>query len=612
MITQSNPIIFVGLEQGAEIWNYLSPTLDSFARGNCYIEPKANFTEQWIKNEIGRVWKKILAQGDCTADIVRVNYIICTSSIGQMLPKLREYIEKYLLALYPAGVLVDVYCLLDDNRLLDSDDCRKQVMAILKDEQKKGANVYLLSNLTSQNTIITKRSIAHTIAMLTLFKDFVPTSYVTGADASRYNEFYFYDNCYSRQGQFFTASSLNVTIPRDGLRALLMAEMLSFGKDKKTRDIPLNEATFFATNTTQQPVPQLEYLLGMAIPNIDSNKKQSRRQWISELFGKRLNHLLTNEINNSDHFPDLITDDANFYDLLHLTCEDGVYRNILASAIKDCEYELQTEEDNFQKWLDFKPDFNKSINERRKLSPLVSQELWPYKIASEFLQKQSKLQALQNKLIVYESRRQSIEVAHKGLLELLENVNLVVKEYMEKSHIIDEAFAPFNPNASCYFRSLFAEYSKLYNEELTELSAKMTTALMQGNFHAYVDHLSDYVDDNILPSFNKSIMDTMYDLVSLGGGDISTALGDWIFNHRRWNIRLKTGYASLHTEINVYMPTQGAAELKRRYEERGLGRMNLFTDSNANSVSVLYHSGTFNIEDLFYESLYVNNDVGDE
>ena len=609
MIIQSNPIIFIALGKGADIWKYLSPTLDSFAGGSRYIKPGTNFDEQWIKSEIGRVWKEFLDQGDSTADIVRVNYIICTDSTGQMLPTLRKYVEKYLSALYPAGLLVDVYCLLDDNRILDSDDYRKQVIAMLKNEQPKGANVYFLSNLTSQNVIITERSIAHTIAMLTLFKDFVPQSYVTGADASRYNEFYFYDNCYSKHGQFLTASSLNVTAPRDGLRTLLMAELLSFGKDRENRDVPIGKAAFYTTNVVQQSIPSLEYFFGMAIPEFDGNKKQSCRQWIAELFGERLNYLLKGITVENDPLPDLITAETNLYDLLHFSSEGGVYESYAASAVEDCETEIRTEENNLQKWLDSMPVYDK--NDKRKLSPLVSQELWPYAIALEFMKRQSKIQALQSKLAIFEIRRDSIKTANQELLEYEKDVTYAIEEYFDKSRIIDEAFAPFSPNASSYFSGLFAEYANQHNDELAELTAEMTTALLQNTFQDYVDRLGDYIDSNILPSFNRPIMDTMHDLVSTGGGDISTALGDWIFNHRRWNIRLKTGYASLHTEINVYMPTQGAAELKRRYEERGLGRMNLFADENANSVSVLYHSGAYNIEDLFYESLYVEDNDGD-
>jgi len=612
MIIQSNPIIFVGLGEGAKIWEHISPTLNSFASESCYIEPGLDFDELWIKNEIGRVWENILKQGDITADIVRVNYIISTDAAGQVLSTLRKYVEKYLMALYPAGVLVDVYCLLNDNKLLDNDNYRMHVLAMLKDEQQKGANIYLLSNHTSQNVVIEERSTAHTIAMLTLFKDFVPGLYVAGADASRYNELYFYDNCYSKQGQFLTASSLNVTIPQDGLRALLIAELLSFGKNSEVRNIPISKSTFLETNITQQKVHSLEYLLGMALPVFSDSKIQSRRKWIVELFGERLNCLLETANTEGDPLPDLITSDLNFYDLIHLVSKGGTYENFAIMAVENCENEIAIGEENLKRWLDTVPDYAKGNTEKRKLSPLVLQELWPYTIALEFLQKQSNLNALQNKLAIFKMRQKSVRDARKLLIDLLDKVDIVIEDIINKSSIIDEAFAPFSPNASKYFRTLFAEYAHLHHKELYELSAKMTESFLQGTFDEYVRELGNYVDNIVLPRFSRPIMDTMHDLVSMDGrGDISTALGDWIFNHRRWNIRLKTGYASLHTEINVYMPTQGAAELKHRYEERGLGRMNLFADKSVDSVSVLYHSGAFNIEDLYYESLYVNNNIGE-
>jgi len=194
----------------------------------------------------------------------------------------------------------------------------------------------------------------------------------------------------------------------------------------------------------------------------------------------------------------------------------------------------------------------------------------------------------------------------------LEVVNDAIYKYAKKSQIIDDAFAPFSPCASDYFRNLFNSFAHVNKDELVELSSGMTSSLLQGEFDVFIEKLDSYIDNNILSSdwFNRPIMDTMHDLVSTNGwGDISTALGDWVFNHRHWNVRLKTGYSSLHTEINIYMPVQGAADVKRRYEDRGLGRMNLFADTHANRVAVLYHAGAFDLEDLYYESLYV--DVGD-
>jgi len=106
--------------------------------------------------------------------------------------------------------------------------------------------------------------------------------------------------------------------------------------------------------------------------------------------------------------------------------------------------------------------------------------------------------------------------------------------------------------------------------------------------------------------FNQSLMETFDDMVSKSGrGDISSALGEWVYKNRHWNVRLKIGYTSLYTETNLYMPAEIAAKVKKSYEERGMGRMNLFAEEDTKQVAVLYHSGAFNIDDLYYEGIYV-------
>jgi len=622
MITQSNPIIFVTLGQGAAIWPHLSVALEAYTKGIAYINAQKDFDALWIKSEVGRVWKEFLQQGQ-TADIVRVNYILGTDEAGVMLPELCTQIEKYLSALYPAGVLTDVYCILDDDRLLENEDDRKLVMAMLKDEQTKGLNVYLLSNLTSQNVLIPNGSIAQTIAMLTLFKDCIPDLYVTGADASRYNELFFLDNCYAKQGCFLTASSLNVTIPQDGLKAILMTELLSFGKGTPLEvSEALDESVFTETNIKQVPTKPMEYLLGMAIPEINPAAQFTRRQWISQLFGKRLELIMEMNMNTNietmqDALPDFAVNAANLYDLLRYTGEDGIYKNYAASALENAQNGLRLSEENFRQWLDAAPSFEKGSpeGEKRRLSPLISQDLWPYVIASEYMQRLALFQHCHDEIEVLKKRCDHVIDAHQELLQFLEQVNDEINIYTQKAQILDDTFAPFSPCASDYFRTLFKTYADSNYNALAELSTGMTTALIQGKFPQYLKQLDEYIDSNILPSdiFDKPIMDTLHDIIATSGyNDIATALGEWVFNHRRWNIRLKTGYANLHTEINLFMPVQGAADVKRGYEKRGFGRMNLFTDETANHIAVLYHAGAFDLEDLFYGSLYIDDsDNGD-
>jgi len=608
MSIQSNPVIFVTIGKGTDILKHLPSMLGHYSQSIAYIKPTEGFNETWIKGEVGRIWKEFLNSGDNSADIIRVNYIISTDYTGLSLPTLRKYVEKYLTALYPAGILVDIYCLLNDNTLMETSDYRKTTLSML--QEQNGANVYLFSNLINQNILISLKSLAHTITMLTLFKDFVPNSYVMGADASRYNEHYFLDNCYANQGQFLTASSLNVTVPQDGLRALLMVELLSLGENAplEAREIPLDKSAFTAIDKNICQI-SLDYILAMAIPEYDHTTKQSRGSWITQLFGERLDFLNNSSTDSSNPMPDLITAGTSLYDLIRYTSEGGEYEVLSSTAIKNCEKELAKAKEQLSVWLSEMPNLTKGSSEaeKRRLSPLVSQDLWPFTIAHEYIHKKFQIFELQRNLVVYEKRNDYVKLTHQKLLKLLEEVECAKNEYAETAQVIDLAFEPFSPCASDYFRNNFAEYAKSHNLELAELSSEITAAFLHDKFYEYLEMLGDYINSNILTSnlFNKPIMDTMHDLISANeNSNINIALGDWVFNHRRWNIRLKTGYAKLHTEINIFMPPQGAAEVKRHYEERGYGRMNLFTDKSVNSVSVLYHAGAFNIEDLYYESLY--------
>lgn len=617
----SNPVIFISLGQGAAIWQHLSPALNEYTKGIAYVEAPASFDDLSIKREIGRIWKQFLELGQ-TADIVRVNYLLTTDEAGVAFPTLRQTVEKYLSALYPAGILTDIYCILDDDMLLQNDDSRRSVMSMLKTQQAEDLNIYLLSNLTSQNMLIPIKATAHTIAMLTLFKDCAPEVYVTGADASRYNELYFLDNCYgangARHGRFLTASSLHVTIPKDGLKAILISELLTFGKDAPVDfGDTLDESFFAAADIAEAPVKPLAYVQGMVIPDIKLNRQLTRGQWVAQLFGQRLDLLMETgalpaAAPAASHVPDFAVYDVNFYDLLRHTNEDGIYGTYAAAALADAKNILEAAEENMQVWLNNPPALAKGSPEaeKRRLSPLVVQDLWPYIIAHKYMEKHAAIRHQSHVVHLLQNRQQHVRSAHQELLHLQTLVQGTIDKNAKKIKALDDTFSPFSPAASAYFRKLFKDYAEANHQSLAALSTAMTTALVEGSFPQYLKKLDSYIHEHILPSsiFNKPIMDTLNDLVSTGGhGDISGALGEWVFNHRMWDIRLKTGYAGLHTEINLFMPAQGAADVKRRYEERGLGRMNLFADETANHVAVLYHAGAFEPEDLFYESLYAED-----
>jgi len=602
--TQSNPVIFVTLGQANNILRNLSANLDGITEGIAYITPESTFDETGIKAEIGRVWREFLQKGQNSADIVRVNYVLGTDETALLLPTLRQYVEKYLTALYPAGILADIYCLLDDDRLLENEDSRKQVMVMLQEAEQ--AKIYLLSNLNSRNVFLVESDTAKTITMLTLFKDCIPDLYVTGADASRYNELYFADNCYAKHGNFLTASSVNITVPQDGLKALLAAEILSFGKDTHldSGNI-LDESIFYNTQLPYTSTVSKDYLLGLAIPEINNKYEMFRRQWIATLFGERLEQLVELSPFENDPLPNLIDEQMNFFDAIRYTGEGGVYQTFATDALESTKDELQRAEDDLHRWLEAVPNFDAS--EKRRLSPFVMQETWMYDMAHQYLLRQTELNEIANKIAVLEARCKQIDDIHHNLQSPFTKRTTVVDELTLAAQVIDDALAPFSPKATDYFRGIFKNFAAENHAELLELTAKMTTALLTDTFEDYLELVDEYVNETVLksPLFNKPIMDILNDIIT--GRDIAVALGDWVFNNRQWDIRLKTGYANLHTEINIFMPAQMAANVKKRYEERGLGRMNLFADENADSVTVLYHAGAFSLQDLYYAGLYIGD-----
>ena len=617
MSIQSNPVVFITLGNGAEIWDMLSNELHEYVDSVGYIQVSADFDDKWVKGEVSRVWREFLEDKQNASDAIRLNYIMSVDDVGLWLPTLRQSMEKYFQTLYPAGVFTDVYCLLDDRDLLDHNTNRRNVMRMLQDElddkSATGLKVYLLSNLNSQNIFTPVESIPKTIALLTLFKDCQPDVYVTGADASRYNEFFFLENCETRHGRFLTASSIHLSIPQRALKSLIMAELLTFGKDDTTGP----SANLFAEppEVPVQPVKTMEYLYGLAVPEMKRDEKLTRREWVERLFGKRLERILAQvtdisdrTFKNSAEVP-LEWETMPLYDLLRCTGQGGAGHVAAINSIARAEDNLRDAEEQCKLWLDETPIFSKGgePESKRRIAPLHYQDIWPYYLASEYLDKHRDLHDLRKKAIALDIKQKNVSELHQRLEHYLNKVEMAVSSFRKEAKEINEVFEPFAAKAIEYFQQLFKQYAEKHKHELSELSREMTKYLSREEFPAYLTRLDEYIDKNIFKSkyFAKSIMDILQDLVAKNRrGDIPTAIGEWVYKSRHWNIRLKIGYTSLYTETNLYMPSLGAAAVKKHYEERGMGRMNLYADNNADSVAVLYHSGAFNLDDLYYEGIY--------
>jgi len=614
MITQSNPVVFVTLGQCSGLWPMLSSSLKGYLDIVGYIAAPDRFDDDFIKNEVGRIWREFLRRDPSLADVIRVNFVMRADKAGTGLPALRESIEWYFQKLYPAGMMTDVYCLLDDANLLSDGGRRRDVLNMLAHEQSHGLVVYLLSNLTSMNQFITDENICHTITLLSLFKDCVPDLYVAGADASRYNEFFFLENCAMRHGVFLTAGSLVLSVPRDALKALYMAELLAFGMDKPLETEPgEGEVTLLSAppEVLRKPTKSMDYLFGMAIPEVSRGEAFTREQWLNRLFGQRLEQLVeqskqTSEESSVENFDFSVLGEikANIFDLLRQTGKGGFYEQVVKQIVSDANYDLRRAEDAFLEWIESVPAMKKGTPETatRRLSPFIVQHIWPYILASEYLRKQMKLQHLANKIASLEGHSQLVAKVHQALLGYMDNLHTVIQSYNEKAETLNDAFAAFTPRAVDYFRQSFKEYAASHHDELVKLSKGMTAFLYRGDISKYLERLEGYIDNNILPSQTKPVMDILYELTD--GKFAAEALGEWVLQSRHMNMRLKTGTTGIYMEANLFMPDAhgdvSAADVKKQYEGRALGRMNLFAKTDADRVAVLYHAGSFNAEDLYY------------
>ncbi|MCL2839714.1 MAG: hypothetical protein FWE05_02990 [Defluviitaleaceae bacterium] len=595
------PVIFIliGCEDFLPV---LSMTLHHYVEGTKHILIANKVNEVVLKAEIERIWRELMSENIGNSDIVRCNYILRTDEHGIKLPLIKKTMEKYLYALYPAGVLTDIYCLLNDTNFLEDSKIRREVVELIKAEEIQRS--YMLSNLTSMNTLISSSDIAQTIALLTLFKDCESDFYTADPDASRYNEFFFLENCTAGKGCFLTASSTILTLPQNALKALIITELLYYGKNKPVEHEPSESSIGIIPTLSEMPkapVPSLAYLYGLAIPKVSRNDTLTRQQWISRLFGLRLESILDEQKNIKQPIENkakISIEGHNLFDLLRYTSEDGFFAKNINQSME--VNGLSNAEAQHQHWMNEVPNFTKN-SAKRRLSLLVKQDLWHYELASVYINKRIELEYLREKASGTTQYQEIIKNLHHKLQNYLDKINDIAKSYEKDICQLTDVFSMFTKNAEHYFRQKFNDYALNHQSELAKISKKMTTYLSKNKLSDYIIYLEKYVDEHIMPHFNQSIEDILNDFMALdGSGNKAVTLGEWALKNKFYSVRLKVGYTGLYTEANLFMPKAYGEDVKKYYEGRGFGRMNLFAKANANCVAILYHAGSFNVEDFYY------------
>jgi len=568
----------------------------------CVIVPDVN-DKTHLRAEINRIQRDYLQHSYATVGIARVGYVLHDA---YELIAIREHVEDILSPLYPSSLITDVYWLTDETSTLETDrQHRRNAMEVLEDGFPD-AQVYLLSNLNSASRYTPWVDVLQTIALLTLFKDGEPREYAVPPDASRYNEPLFLQNA-SRGKPFLTAGSQRLQIPRKALRALLLSALL------KPLPIPPMPAPPLTLDSTGGKAalwkPDEEFLSGIALPP-EADKiirdKMTRRTIISRLFGSRLDTIADRDLPKPDGTPPAeLMEQSDFerllsgfglFDALEVTKQNGQWPIFISNMINNNEMAVSTAQKNLQTWLDTPQDLATLKADKLPLSFIQHTPHYPYTIAAEYLKRRFQIR--------------SHKKYGEALTRIASHVNEINARLEERLKFITEIRVPYDRDAQAltaddtplsdtrdYFLNLFAEYARRNTQALRDLLMYLREPLPADSPTL---PLEEYVDNRILtdPIFARSFTEMLTYVAD------DTSITEWAVKARHTHIRLRSGSSVLYGEANLHMPADWAAQVKWGCESQGLGRVNLFTDSATDRVSVLYHAGAFAPGDLYYADLY--------
>jgi hypothetical protein len=586
---QSNPVLFVLMGESAVLAPELNRLLDSYhlKAADCVMVPDTDVTH--LRAEINRIQQDFLHHRYTTVGLARVGYILHDATY---LPDLRNHVENILSPLYPSGIITDIYWLTDETSTLESDNtARAGSMNVLANGLPE-AQVYLLSNLNSDSRHTPWTDVMQTIALLTLFKDGEPREYAAPPDASRYNEFMFLQNT-ERGKPFLTAGSKRLQIPQKALRALLLTALLS--------PLPLASpaAPLLALPKAAPWQPEEEYIYGLALPAeegkiIDNN--MTRRTIISRLFGSRLDKILNMHpprVDDSEK-DDIEQSLSSFglFEALAITGENGAWPLTLQNALSGNETAIATAEKSLQQWLDTPQRLNELKTDRRQFSFYHSTANYPYTIAAEYIKRMAAIHAFRQYGEKLTELLEFVQDLHGNLIirrAAVEDVRATYEVEAEALNVVGSPLAQTND----YFLGLFAQHARANASALRALTLPYRQEIP-------MTELGEYIEKKLLkdPIFSRSFTEMLTYVAD------DKSLTEWATDSRYTHIRLRFGSAVLYNEANLHMPADWAAQVKYGYESQGLGRANLFTDSTANRVSVLYHAGAFGPGDLYYADLY--------
>ena len=613
MMQQSNPVLFIFLGRSIRFMAPFTDILEGYGiEGAAFIKMEEHPHEEWIKDEVNRIQQEYIKRAYDSSGIIRVNYMLSEGYWN--LAKLRGNLEKYVSMLYPSEIYTDIYWFLDDASALDGHtESRVRMMGAFNEQKAAKAQIYLLSNLDSNNVFTPEEEVLRTAALLSMFKDHEPDRYPVAPDASRYNEFLFAENAHAPQkgAGFITAGCRSLQIPKKALTGFLVNQLLKMGSgDESPAGCGAEPHGFKPEPTKFSSIVDPQYIYGVAIPDISDGEYGDipRRAVIMRLFGKRLDGVLEIYSSESVRLPSMgefikAMEALPFYYALDVLAVGGRWRFEVRQALEEAQEAAEAAELKLKKWLDASPDI-KDVP-KRKLAWMFKSEDWPYRLAEEYLERRFRIDGLKAAARHLQLVLDHVALYHEKLLTYLSQVEEARNSLEWDKKALDESFSFIVPHVSEYFLALYKDYCGARAQVLRELTDPMAKYLREGKFYDYVSQLADFVENKLLHDMARPFTDLLSYLETGSKGRLPAHLAEWAVRSRRFNLQLKTGYVSLYTEANMYMPESGAAKVKAAYESHGLGRMNLFVDNSAGRVDVLYQAGMFGLDDLYYKDLYV-------
>lgn len=611
----SNPVLYILLGRAIPMFESFTDILEEYGLdGAAFIKIYEQPHYEWIKDEINRIQQEFIRRSYDSNGVIRINYVI--SSDNWDIHSLRETVEKYVSMLYPLEVYADIYWFLDDASALDGrTPSRIKTMKTLTSKKLTKAQVYLFSNLDNNNVFTQEEDQFRTLALLSVFKDYKPSHYPVSPEASRYNEFMFLENAinHGQSKGFLSAGCRSLQIPQKELKGFLVNILLDLGSNQSWPEPSDFNIMHFIRGeyVLFSKIVDREYIYGLAIPEIRSAdfKGISRKVIISRLFGKRLDNILDIYIGDSIRLPDMESlnhalEDLHFYQALYLLGDEGKWRRSVRKVSEETRQALQTATSELESWLD--SEHNVKDKARRRLSPWVRPENWPYQLAEGYIERLFRINALKALNKHLQQTMSAIDAYYNVLLGYQETVKKAQSTLNWDTTALNAAFDHFVPRISDYFFMLFKDYESSRVKALKAVTDPMLGHLKEGTFAQYISYLAEFVDDKLLPALNLNFAGLLRYLENECKGHLPALLSEWAVRGRRFGVQLRTGYVSLYSEANLFMPTGAEiSKIKSRYESHGLGRINLFVDEHAGRIDVLYQAGIFGVDDLYYKDLYI-------